>query len=102
MLRLSSTLFFIINGNGVSKFGQIETYYHQITFQDLNKTNEISQNGTSWSYNINSIQKTKVVEKNIELNSTVLQYKIYGFIRMPSKSLVGGSCQARVINNLQS
>ena len=38
----------------------------------------------------------------IELNSTVLQYKIYGFIRMPSKSLVGGSCQARVINNLQS
>ena len=40
--------------------------------------------------------------KNIELNSTVLQYKIYGFIRMPSKSLVGGSCQARVINNLQS
>ena len=52
MLRLSSALFFIINGNGVSKFGQIETYYHQITFQDLNKTNEILQNGTSLSYNI--------------------------------------------------
>ena len=41
-------------------------------------------------------------KNHIELNSTVLQYKIYGFIRMPSKSLVGGSCQARVINNLQS
>ena len=54
MLRLSSALFFIINGNGVSKFGQIETYYHQITFQDLNKTNEMLQNGTSLSYNINS------------------------------------------------
>ena len=30
------------------------------------------------------------------------QYKICSFIRMPSKILVGGSCQARVINNLQS
>ena len=57
MLRLSSTLFFIINGNGVSMFGQIETYSHQITFQDLNKTNEILQNGTSLSYNINSNSK---------------------------------------------
>ena len=30
------------------------------------------------------------------------QYKICSFMRMPSKILVGGSCQARVINNLQS
>ena len=55
MLRLSSTLFFIINGNGVSKLGQIETYYHQITFQDLNKTNEILQNGAILSYNISHL-----------------------------------------------
>ena len=92
MLWLSSILFFIINGNGVSKFGQIETYYHQIIFQDLNKTNAILQNGAILSY------FASLIIHGFKIH----QYKICSFIRMPSKILVGGSCQARVINNLQS
>ena len=53
-------------------------------------------------------QIKKQMEKNGCFASLIIhgfkihQYKIYSLIRMPSKILVGGSCQARVINNLQS
>ena len=52
--------------------------------------------------------KKQILWKRMDFASLIIhgfeihQYKIYSFIRMPSKILVGGSCQARVINNLQS